>query len=378
VKQKCFALVAGEPSGDALGEGLMKCLKARYPKARFVGIGGPKMQAQGLELLYPMHELSVMGIFEVLKRLHKIMSIMRNMKHILLKLNPDCFIGIDAPDFNLRLSKALKNSGIKTVHYVSPSIWAWRPNRIFTIAKATDHVLSILPFEKPLYEKYHVPCTFVGHSLADQIPMVPDYKKARGLLGLVEGNKYLAVLPGSRQSEVSRLGPLFFQAMVQISQVKPELHYLVPCISHALEEQLQAYKKEYAEHLSIKFYQSASREVLAAADQVLLASGTAALEAMLMKKPMVVAYKMNPLTFSIASRMLNIEHASLPNLLTQREPKVPELIQEQCTSDNIAQKVVMQFHECHEELRQDFSDIHSSLKQNASQKAAETVSSLIE
>lgn len=378
-----IAMVAGETSGDMLGAGLVKELKQRYPEAQFEGIGGSLMQAEGFTSLVPMERLSVMGLWEVLGRIFELINIRRNLIARWRANPPDIFIGIDAPDFNLGLAEKLHGFGIKTVHYVSPSVWMWRQKRVIKIARAVDLMLTLFPFEADFYTQHQVPVVCVGHHLADKIPLHTDKAPARQLLGLALERPVVCLMPGSRASEVAKLGELFLAAAAQILAQEPEVQFVIPAANALrkaqLEALLEASETVHSPALPVTLVDGQSHQCMAAADVILLASGTATLEAMLMKRPMVVSYKIAPLTFAIVKRMVSRPWVSLPNLLANRE-LVPELLQEQATAENLSQAVLARLHDdaLVDELTQAFTAIHQELKRDADQSAAKAVVDLLE
>lgn len=382
-KNPTIALVAGEVSGDILGAGLIRQLKIHYPQARFIGIAGPRMLAEGCESLVDMEELSVMGLAEILKHLPRLLKIRNHVIQTMLREKPDVYIGIDAPDFNLGVELKLKANGIKTIHYVSPSVWAWRQNRIHKIAKATHQVLAFLPFEKAFYDKFNVPCRFVGHTMADAVPLKPNRIEARQHLNLDANQRYLAILVGSRGSEVAFLTEPFLQTALLLKQRFPDLQFLVPLVNEKRRAQFEAIKAQVAPNLAIHVIDGNARQVLIAADAALLASGTAALEAMLCKSPMVVGYKMKALTYCLAKRLVKSKYISLPNLLAD-EMLVPEMIQEECTPALLAEKLAVYFSteeaalEHRRVLIQRFTDLHRLIQCGADQQAAQAVIDLLE
>lgn len=371
-----FAMVVGEHSGDTLGAGLMSAILEKHPKAIFIGIGGPKMEALGFQSLYAMEELAVMGIVEVFGRLRRLLDIRKKLVEHFTSNKPDVFIGIDAPDFNLTLEEKLKLAGIKTVQYVSPSVWAWREKRIFKIARATHMVLSLLPFEKAFYDKHNVPCTFVGHTLADDIPLVSDKAVARKALALPEDKKILALMPGSRGGELARLVEPFLKTAEKLQQADPELVFVVPMISDKRYQQFIALKEKIAPNLSVTMFVNQTQTVMAAADCLLIASGTVTLEAALIKRPMVVIYKVNWLSYYLMRSMVKLKWFSLPNLLANKE-LLPELIQLNVDVEHIYPLVHERLYQDQSHLIDAFTKIHLELKQDASKKSADAVLALI-
>lgn len=371
-----FAIVVGEHSGDTLGAGLVKELQQRYPQANFVGIGGPKMEKLGFESLFSMEELSVMGIVEVLGRLKRLLFVRKSLVQYFNDNPPDVFIGIDAPDFNLGLELRLKKHAIKTIHYVSPSVWAWREKRIFGIDKATDMVLSLLPFEKDFYDKHNVACTFVGHPLADDIPLHSDKLAAREKLNLDADTKYLAIMPGSRSSELTMLLPDFLETAKLLQEKHPDLRFVAPVINDIREQQFTEIHQQTAPELNITIVNNDTQTVMAAADCLLTASGTVTLEGALVKRPMVVAYKFNWITAIIGRLMVKLKWFSLPNLLADKT-LIPELLQEQVTPENLFKEVEPRLYQDQQDLIAEFTQIHVNLQQNASVKAADAVEKLM-
>ncbi|MCC5856295.1 MAG: lipid-A-disaccharide synthase [Idiomarina sp.] len=370
-------IVAGEKSGDILGASLMKALKSLHPNVEFVGVGGSLMIEQGLDSLFPMEQLSVMGIVDVLKNLPTLLGCRKQVVNTMLARQPAVFVGIDAPDFNLPIERKLKEAGIRTLHYVSPSVWAWRPKRIFGIAKATHNVLSILPFEEAFYQQYQVPCTFVGHPLADEIPMHSDAAEARAALGLTEIGPYVALLPGSRGSEVSMLTRPFLDAAHAIRKQVPNVRFLIAYANDLRRAQIEALMTDADRTLPIHAFDGQSRQVMAAADSCILASGTVSLEAMLIKRPMVVCYRFGWLNYHVLRHFVRVAHFSLPNLLAARS-LVPELLQDQVTPEAICQRVVAHLTEPQDELMEAFSELHTTIRCEAGTQAAKVVIDQVE
>lgn len=367
-----IVLVAGETSGDILGAGLIRALKSQHNNIRFVGIAGPKMQAEGCEAWYEMEELAVMGIVEVLGRLRRILSIRRDITQRLKALKPDVFIGIDAPDFNLSLEGKLKQSGIKTIHYVSPSVWAWKQKRVFKIKRNTDLILVFLPFEKSFYDQFNVPCRFIGHKMADDIALFPDQRAMREKLSIPVGKRCVVLLPGSRHSEVALLTPSFLLAAKQLKVHYPDLHLVVPLANQKRRTEFEHIKSNIAPDLDIQLLDGQARDAMIASDAAILASGTVALECMLAKCPMVVCYKMKPITFWIAKKVIKTPYVSLPNILADKEI-VPELLQQDCTPENIVSHVLPLLENDNTQLKEIFLTLHQQIRCNADQQAAQAV-----
>ncbi|MDW3681814.1 lipid-A-disaccharide synthase [Cupriavidus sp. CV2] len=372
-----IAMVAGENSGDLLASLLMGGLKARLGEVSYAGIGGPRMMAQGFESQWPMDTLSVNGYVEVLGSLREILATRRAIKEKLLAQPPLCFIGVDAPDFNFGLEVPLRRAGIPVVHFVSPSIWAWRGGRIRTIARAVDHILCLFPFEPEIYARAGIPATYVGHPLADVIPMVPDTQGAREKLGLPAGPRVVAVLPGSRQSEVRNLGATFFAAMARMHSMDGNLAFVLPVASAPLREIVAGLHQQYPQ-IPLTIIDGQSHLAMEAADVILLASGTATLEAALYKKPMVISYKVPWLTAQIMKRQGYLPYVGLPNILSGRFV-VPELLQDDATPEALARETLLQLNDEGNTafLRDHFTQMHQTLKRNTAEIASAVVADLI-
>lgn len=376
-KALTVALVAGETSGDILGAGLIRSLKKLHPNIQFVGIAGPQMQAEGCKAWYEMEELSVMGVVEVLGRLRRILAIRRDITKRLIELKPYIFIGIDAPDFNLSLEGKLKQAGIKTIHYVSPSVWAWKQKRVFKIKRNTNLILAFLPFEKAFYDKFDVPCRFIGHKMADDIPLEPNQTAMRQQLGIPLDCQCLALLPGSRHAEVTLLSEPFLKAAQLLRDKFPDLHIVVPLANEKRRQEFERIKAEIAPQLNVQLLDGHAREAMIASNAAILASGTVALECMLAKCPMVVGYKMKAFTFWLAKKLIKTPYVSLPNILAGKEI-VPELLQHDCTPENIANHVLPFLESDNTELKATFLALHKQIRCNADEQAAQAVLDVLE
>ncbi len=372
---KSIALVAGEASGDLLGAHLMRALAERRADLGFHGIGGPRMMGRGFDSFYPMEKLSVRGYVEVLSHYREIMGIRRELQARLLKEHPPLFIGIDAPDFNLDLEYRLKAEGIPTIHYVGPSIWAWRRGRIRRIARSVSHVLVLFPFETQIYRDAGIPVTYVGHPVADTIPLKVDKAAAREQLRLPAGKLVVALLPGSRQSELRYMADAFVLAAKQLHAEVSDVHFVCPTASRPTRDLMRdAIHRHDAQDLPLTLMFGHSHEALAAADLALVASGTATLETALYKTPMVIVYKMSPVTWQIMRRMLYLPYVGLPNILAG-ELLVDELMQDAATPDAISKALLalMRDNSRQEHQLEKFIEIHHTLRQDNATKAAEAV-----
>ncbi len=377
-----YALLAGESSGDTLGAGLMMAIKRRDPEAQFIGIGGPKMIHQGLISSANMDELSVMGFFEVLARLPRILRIRKQIIKILLKAKPCIFIGIDLPDFNLHVEMKLKQAGIPTVHYVSPSVWAWREKRVEKIRKACDEILALLPFEKTWYAQRNMACTYVGHTLANTIPLQIDPNVCRERICLqktsvepVKG-KIMAILPGSRKGMISRMLPIYAHTARIIKKKLPDTVFICTVPNYNLASLVKDIWLEVAPDLSITVYVGNTQDTIASADAVLLTCGTIALETMLLKTPFTVAYKVSSLSAMIAKKLLKIDVFSLPNLIAGRKV-VKEYIQDDCTPQALAEEMYKLLEYDNILMKKEFENIHMAMRCNSDELACEAVFKII-
>jgi lipid-A-disaccharide synthase len=370
-------IIVGEASGDLLGAGLISELQKQFPQLQFEGVLGPKLCALGGRQLFDMQRLAVMGIVDPLKRLPELLSMRRQLIKHFTENPPDVFFGIDAPDFTLGIEKALRKKNIKAVHYVGPSVWAWRQGRIKGIKKSVDLMLTLFPFEKDFYDKHGVPAVTVGHSLADSIPMEVDREAARKQLGLNDAPT-LAILPGSRMSEVSHMAALYLQAAQKLKQKLPHLQFVVPLASSKVAEKFHTIKDEVAPELEVTCIDGQAQCAMIASDAVLITSGTATLEAALVKRPMLVAFKAGWLSAAIVRRMYKLPYFSLPNIILG-EHFVTELFQEQATVENIVPEVLKLFEskEYQAQVQKKFSTIHKALKKDANKIAADVVVNLI-
>jgi len=368
-------MVAGEASGDLLAAHLIAALKVRRSPILFAGIGGPKMVAEGFQSHYPMEKLSVRGYAEVLRHYREIMGIRRRLGKDMLAERPDLFIGVDSSDFNLGLEGRLKDAGIPAIHYVSPSVWAWRGWRVRKIARCVTHILVMFPFEEPLYQKAGVPVTYVGHPLADVIPFVPKKDEARAQLKLPAGKLIVALLPGSRRSELHYMASSFLLAAHRFRQEVHDVHFVCPTVTRETRDMFeQAVHQHQRTDLPLTLLFGHSHEALAAADLALVASGTATLETALSKTPMVIAYRQSPITWAMMRLMLYLPYVGMPNILAG-ERLVPELLQDEATPASLAAALLALLRDTEAQKRQiaRFHDFHHLLRQNTAEKAADAV-----
>ena len=375
-----IALVAGEASGDNLGAALIAAIRERLPGARFVGVPGPRMREAGCEALAASEELALMGLAEILRHLPRLLRLRRRLIKELSARRPAVFVGIDAPEFNLGLARRLKRAGVPTVQYVSPQVWAWRQGRVRGIAESCDRILCLLPFEPEFYARHGVAARFVGHPLADQFPLQADRRAARAALGYAESDEIVALLPGSRMGEVSRLAMPFVGAAQWLTARRPGLKFVVPLTSAATRTHFESVLAPASAALAIKVQDGQSRLALAAADVVLTASGTATLETLLSQRPMVVAYQLAPLTAFLLRRLglVKVKYFAQPNLLVGREV-VPEFFQEAVTAEALGAAVLRWLEEpaALESLQRDFASVHQQLRQGGAGLAANAVLELV-
>jgi len=373
-----LGILAGEASGDLLGAGLIDALRDFSPDLKATGIGGPAMIQAGCHSLYDIDRLSVMGFIEPLFRLRELFAIRSGLYQYFIQNKPDVFIGIDSPDFNLGLELKLRQAGIPVVHYVSPSVWAWRQKRVYKIAKAVNLVLTLFPFEADFYKQYNVPVRYVGHPLADKIPLEPDKSAARKALGLDLDNTYIALLPGSRRGELKQLSELFIATAQLCLKQNPKIKFITSAANTQRDREFKAYCERIAPQLPITFFERRSHEVMAASDVVLVAAGTATLETMLFKRPMVVAYRLSALGYQLVRKLVTISVYSLPNLLA-KETLVPEFIQDAAKPEALSAALLDYLNQPEkvEALKKRFLEIHRELRCNANQQAAKAVVELL-
>ena len=369
-----IAIIAGEASGDLLGAGLIRAVTARYPLARFEGIAGPRMTAAGCEALYPMERLAVIGLLETFRRYRELRGVRDRLIKRFIADPPDLFVGVDAPDFNLSLELALRQAGTSTVHYASPQVWAWRKYRLPKIRRAVDMMLTLFPFEEKFFLDYGIKARFVGHPLADIIPESTDQGGARAELGLAPDGEVVAILPGSRLSEVSLLAEPMVGAARWLSGHRPGVRFVVPLVNEQVRERFEAALSAQGGCAGMQLLEGDARNAMAAADAVLLASGTATLEALLLKRPMVITYRLGRFSWWLASKVVNVPFAGLPNLLAGKAV-VPELLQDDATPEKLG-GALLQYLENPEQadaLKEEFRRIHTVLRNHADERAADAV-----
>lgn len=372
-----IGIIAGEASGDLVAAQLMKAIKAECSLVTFEGIAGPHMIAEGCRPIFRIEQLSVMGVVEVLQKLPELLSMRKAIKDYFRQNLPSVFIGVDSPDFNLNIEAFLKAYGVPTVHYNSPTIWAWRKNRVYTIAKAVSLMLTLFPFEAAIYEQHKIPVQFIGHPLADSIPEKIEVKKLRSQLGIDSQGKIIALLPGSRAGEIKQLGRLFLETASLCLRQDPTLKFVVPLINEACLLQFETLCRALSKDFPIQLFIANSQQIIAASDAVLVASGTATLETALMQKPMIVAYRLNWLNYRIARWLVKVPYFSLPNLLLNKSV-VPEFFQQQATPENLSKALISQLNlPTNTPLFSDFKKIREMLAKGASKQAARAILNLI-
>lgn len=377
-KPLVIGIVAGEHSGDILGADLLNALKKNQPNLKIIGIPGPHMQAAGCQPLFEMDAIAVGGLIEVIRHLPRILYIRHQIIRYFLNNPPDIFIGIDAPDFNLSIEEKLKKAGITTVHYVSPSVWAWRQSRLKKIKRAVDLMLTLFPFEKTFYTQHNIPAEFIGHPFADSIALENDRTEARRMLGHTATEKIITLMPGSRAQEINYLGKVFLQAAQLCWQQYPDLIFLAPMVNAKRREQFIAIWQQVAPQLPLTVLDGQAQLAIVASDVVLLASGTATLETMLLKRPMIVAYRLAGLTYAILRHLVKVSRIALPNLLSHNPNLVPEFIQQNATPENLSKAVLeyLEHPELSQNMQQEFLRIHKILRCNASEQAAKVILAL--
>ena len=374
-----IAIVAGEASGDLLGSHLVAALQARLPQVEFFGIAGPKMMSCGVKSLFPMEKLSIMGFHEVVKNLFSLLALRRDLKRRLIAWQPHIYIGVDAPDFNFNIERTLRKRGITTVHFASPSIWAWRGGRIHKIKRAVDHMLVLFPFEKAIYDRAGIAATFVGHPLADTIPVECNPNAARDRLKLSHDATIVTLLPGSRRSELDMHADLFVQTAQRLHEQLPQVKFLAPLATKQTRNLFEAaIYRNHAQDLPIKILFGHAQDAMAAANCVLVKSGTATLEAALLKRPMVITYRIPKLTYRLVRNRFYLPYFGMPNVLAERFI-VPEFMQDQATPENLAQAVCAWLEDTagRENLTEEFTRMHLALRQNTAQRASEAVIELL-
>ncbi len=373
-----IGICAGEQSGDLLAGELIKAIKHKHPDAEFIGIAGEKMVAQGCKVIFPVSDLSVMGVAEVLPKIPKILRIRKQVLQYFLDNPPDVFIGVDAPDFNLPLEAKLKATGIKTVHYVSPTIWAWREKRAYKIKKSADLVLCLFPFEPALYERYKVPAVYVGHPAADKLPTLCNRSEVRVHFGYDEKAKLVALLPGSRKMEIERMGKLFLETAHWLHKKDPSIQFILPLAKPQMREHFKNALKNSHYTYVLKIVDEQAFDAIKASDVVLVTSGTATLETFLLNRPMVVVYKMSGFNWLLAKLLVNVKYIALPNIIANA-PLVPELLQHEATAENCGRAVLdwLQSPEKCEKLKERYKPYRESLQRGAADQAANAVLNLL-